>query len=128
MYEVVCLKRIFVLLLALCLASCDEVQEEKLPAEFDAAVQISADGTLYEAVYEKRADFDRLVFSLPERLSGLDITLRDGITTVTMGDISFESETLGAAFDFLPITGSTVKTVGSREYKIKIENQERGMK
>ena len=115
------MKKVLVLLLALCLCSCGETQTQKLPAEFDAAIQISADGTLYEAVYEKRADFDRLVFSLPEHLCGLDLTLRDGITVVTMGDISFESETLCGAFDFLPITGNAVKTGGSRVYNIEIK-------
>ncbi|MBQ4556310.1 MAG: hypothetical protein IJA60_01515 [Clostridia bacterium] len=119
------MKRIVVIFLALCLVSCGKVQKDTLPAEFDAAVNISAVGTEYAAIYEKRAEYDRLVFSAPEHLKGLELILHSGVTTVTMGNTSFESECFNMAFDFLPVTGNEVKNIGNRQYVIEIESAEK---
>lgn len=111
-------KILTVLLLVLFLGACGTVKEDSLPSEFDASLSIAADGTLYEAVYQKREESDRLVFSSPEHLKGLELSLAGDVCTVTMGDVSFESENFSAAFDFLPISAEGEKTVGGREYKI----------
>lgn len=112
------LKKLIPIIISLMLVSCGAASVQKTPAEFDAAVNITACGTLYEAVYEKRTESDTLTFSSPEHMGGLALTLTDGVCTVTMGDISFESESFSAVFDFLPVDGECEKTVGNREYKI----------
>ncbi|MBQ6893132.1 MAG: hypothetical protein IJN48_02910 [Clostridia bacterium] len=111
------MKKLLLLIMVLLLASC-KAEEPMPPSEFDANISITADGTVYEALYEKREGRDRLVFSAPENFLGLELLLADGICTVTFKDVTFESETLGATFDFLPVDGECEKTVGNREYKI----------
>ena len=115
---------ILTFILLIFLSSCSKSKSvPTVPDEFTADVVITVNGTECRAIYEKRADGDRLVFSTPESLCGIDLTLKDGITTVKVGDISFASETLSAAFDFLPVTKSGEKTVGTRKYKITIKER-----
>ena len=115
------MKKFFVVLIVLlCLFSCKEQPNntDTIPDEFNADVKILINGREYAAVYEKRNLSDRLVFSYPERLEGLCILLSDGVCTVTMGDVSFESESFKLMFDFLPVISECEKTVGDRMYKI----------
>lgn len=111
------MKKLIPIIISLMLVSC-KADVPAPPAEFDASVSITADGTQYEAVYEKRRESDTLTFSSPEHLSGLTLTLSGGVCAVAIGDVSFESESFAAVFDFLPADGECEKTVGNREYKI----------
>ncbi len=116
------MKKIIAALLVLCLTACTAAQkQESLPREFDAAVQISSDGTIYTAVYEKRIEYDKLIFSDPEHLAGLEITLKDGVAQAKIGDLTVSSAAFGGMFDFLPVTQDETKSIGSREFKIEIQ-------
>ena len=111
------MKKFILIFFAFLLSAC-AAPEPVLPSEFDASVSIEAGGDIYEAVYEKRMQSDRLVFSAPESLCGFELLLCDGVCTATMGDVTFNSEGFKAVFDFLPCDGECEKTVGQRKYKI----------
>lgn len=118
------MKKILIILFAILLFSCGTPKENTgLPKEFDADILISASGTEYTALYEKRDGFDRLTFSSPEHLNGLVLTLKDGVTTVKMDDLEFLSEEFSAAFDFLPVKKSEVRNIQNRRYEIKIKER-----
>lgn len=112
------MKRLFVMLMLICLFSCSAEKGEQILSEFDATVSINVSGREHVARYEKRLSSDRLVFISPESLSGLCIELFGEECTVSFGDISFNSDEYRAVFDFLPIEGEGEKTVGNRTYKI----------
>ena len=115
---------ILALILLIFFPSCTKSESiSTVPDEFTADIVISVNETDCCAIYEKRVDCDRLVFSTPESLCGIELILKDGITTAKVGNISFESETLSAAFDFLPVTKSEEKTVGTRKYKITVKER-----
>ena len=112
------------ILLTLALLSCSKKADvAAMPDEFIADVVISVNETDFFATYEKRADHDRLTFTAPESVCGIELTQKDGVTTAKIGDVSFESEAMNAAFDFLPITAVEEKTVGARKYKITIKER-----
>ena len=111
------MKKFILILLAVLLCSCTEA-EPTAPSEFCADVSIEVSGDIYEAVYEKRSQTDRLVFSAPDAISGLELLLCDGVCTATMGDVTFTSEGFKAVFDFLPCDTECEKTVGQRKFKI----------
>ncbi len=111
------MKKFLLLVLVLLLCAC-KAAEPSLPSEFCADISIEADGSLYEAVYEKRTESDRLVFSSPESLCGFELVRADGECRLTMGDVTFSSENFFAVFDFLPVEGECEKTAGQRKYKI----------
>ncbi len=104
-------------MLAFLLMSCSTA-EEKVPDEFYADILIDIGGREYSAAYEKRNGFDKLMFASPENLSGLELVLKNGVTTVKIGETVFESETFSGMFDFLPVAGNETKTKGNREYTI----------
>lgn len=111
------MKNFLIFILVLLFASCKA--ETPMPlSQFDADISIQINGREYTAVYQKRQNTDKLIFSSPERLNGLDVSLSGGVCTVTMADVSFESESLAAMFDFLPVATECEKTVGNRQYRI----------
>lgn len=111
------MKKLFAILFTvLALTACGADTEP--PAEFDAKVSITVCDSVYEAVYEKRLDFDKIRLVFPESLSGVEFLLRDGVCTATLGDTSFDSEALTSVFDFLPVYDECEKSVGARKYKI----------
>lgn len=112
------------ILLTLALLSCSKKADvAAMPDEFIADVVISVNETDFFATYEKRSDLDRLTFTAPASLCGIKLTLKDGVTTAEIGDVTFDSEALNAAFDFLPVTNSGEKTAGIRNYKITIKER-----
>ncbi|MBE6679802.1 MAG: hypothetical protein E7598_04690 [Ruminococcaceae bacterium] len=111
------MKKITAIILVCLLVSCT-AQKETVPDEFCADVAINIGGKEYLAIYEKRYQSDRLVFSSPDNLKGLDLTLQSGIVTVKIKDTVFESETLSRMFDFLPVLENGTKILGNREYTI----------
>ena len=114
-------KSFLALFISLSLVSCGKHEAVRtLPAEFDADVCMVVGKDTYKAVYEKRDGFDRLLFSEPAKLCGLELELSGNTVAVTFGDLSFESDVFSSAFDFLPVECDTVKTVGNREYRIDI--------
>lgn len=111
------LKKLLLLPLFILLFSCG-VSEPVLPREFSADIAMTANGKQYEAVYEKRSEGDFLRFSMPERISGVQFFLKDGVCTVEMEELSFESDEFKSVFDFLPIECEGEKTAGFRKYRI----------
>ena len=115
------MKRIFAaLLLTFAFCSCGaKVEEETLPAEYDADVEIRIDGAEYAAIYEKRLATDKLIFLAPQNLAGLEVLRSGEKVKATLGDFTLESAEFERMFAFLPVESFGEKTVGEREYLIK---------